>query len=408
MLKTFSTYLGFSVINAGLTFLTSVYLARTLSYESFGLIGILLAVLYFALPMAAFNSLGLVAINKVKLDSGNFQNFANGYFALTIIIFIISLVGVYIASLFITQYQFVLILMPVYTFIFALGQLHNAELIQEGKSTPYGLYLLLTRVLVFVTAFLLIELYNHDWMSYIAALISAEVIVLGVRFFTGFNALKNVTLVFDFEQIKPIIFYGIPVFFVMLAGWGLNQADRFIVLEYFSLKEVAHYTVAYTLGMIINTVNAALTNTVVPKIYRAINEGDAIGIVKKYTFVYFGIISVLIICFALTASFFIPLFYGEKYIESVEVAILIAVAFGVNGVYRISGLVIDFYKMNVLKTKIIFAAMLINVGLSILLINDLGIIAPAVGTIVAFIFLATASQIFGLRKLKLETNKQAI
>jgi len=400
MVKHFSSYLLFSILNSGITFVISVFLARSLSVESFGIIGIFLAVLYFVKPLANFNTIGLVPINKVELNHNDFQIFANNYFSLQVILFFI----LFSLSLFFYQifpeYKFLILFLPFLSFIMTFTEFHNSELIQDKNSTQYGLFILINRIFILFFTVVFIKILNFDWTAYLWALLLAESITLLIRFNKNFISLKKFSFLLNKNEIKNIMIYGLPLFVALLAGWGLNQSDKFIVLHYFSLKEVAFYTVAYSLGVIINTINQALTNTVVPIIYNALKENRAKKLIKKYTLYYAVIISIIIFFIGISAKYFILLFYGKEYIESITIIILISVAFGFNGIYRVSGLVIEYYKLNVLKTKLVFIAMLINLIVSILLINLYGIFAPAIGTIIAYIFLAFSSQYYGYKILK--------
>lgn len=407
MLKIFSTYLSFSIINAGISFLISIYLARTLSYEDFGVVGLILSVLYFAIPMASFNTIGLIAINKVQLAADKFQQFANAYFTFLIIILAILIPAVFIGGLFIPEYKYIIYIIPMLIFFMAFGEFHNAELIQDHKSKTYGLFIFFTRLGIYGFTFMLIEYYGLSWIAYLWGMLAAEFVVLLSRLSYNFISLQKFKPSFDKTQMLNILAFGAPLIIALIAGWGLNQADRFIVLKYFSLKHVAFYTVAYSLGVIINTINQALTNTIVPTIYKAIKAGHAGPIIKKYTLIYAAIIVVIVLIFSLSAHFFIPHFYGQRYASSVNVSILIAIAFGFNGIYRVTGLVISYYKLNILQTKLVVISMLINVILSVILISDFGILAPAIGTIIAYMFLALASQYWGHKILKEKSEKSS-
>lgn len=402
MFKHFSIYLIFSVVNAGISLGISVFLARNLSEENYGMIGIFLAVLYFLRPLASFNAIGLVSINKKVLSKNEYQLFSNTFFTFLVFIFLL-LLTVSAFFPFFLKFSIVLFFAIVFlVFFMALGDFHNAELIQDNKSKLFGGYTFINRVIIFIVSFLFIRESNLGWKSYIVALLVAELITLFIKYNYSFNSLKKARLNFNKKELKNIFFYGLPLVVALFVGWGLNQSDKFMVSHFFSLKEVAYYTVGYSLGVIINTINMALTNTVVPVIYEALKKNEAEPILQKYTRYYFIGMIFFLIPFALIVYYLVPLAYGNNYKNSVPIVILIAIAFCFNGLYRITGLVIDFYKKNILKTKIFFYAMLINIAISLLLLHFFGFMAPAIGTIVGYVFLAVASQYYGSKIIKEE------
>lgn len=406
MIKHFSNYFKFSILNAILSFIISIYLARTLDIESFGMVGIFIALLFFAKPVAAFKSLGLVSINKVNLTRKEFQNFSNNYFSFLLFWSIFLLIVSFIISLFFSKYIFIIIFLPILAFIIFLGEFHNTELIQEEKSKKHGIFILITRVLVLILSILLIELLQLNWIGYLWAILISEFIVLLFRLKHNFYTLNNFSFNFDLIEYKKIIVYGAPLFLALLGGFILNQSDKFIVLNYFTLKEVAFYTVAYQIGSILNTINQALTNTVIPTIYKSLRDSPKEALIKinKYIVYYLFIFTLIVVVISTLTKFFIPLLYGQNYHDSVDIVIYIVIAFGFNGIYRLTGFIIEYYKYNALKTKLIITAALINMIFSISMISKLALLAPAVGTVIAYLFLSISSQYFG-RKILNEKNK---
>ena len=400
MLKRLSLYFSFSIVNAGITFLTSVFLARNLPVDDFGVIGLFLAVLYFAKPLASFNAVGLVAINKANFNKERFKSFSDVYFTFQMIFSVFLLLISLILSQVFYEYMFVFLILPFLIFVMVFTEFHYAELVQQKNSLYYGGYVFVTRVLVLLFSFLLINFYDFNWKAYLWALFLSEIIVLVIKVKISFVTLRGFSFSVEKSEILKIITFGLPLFIFLIAGWGLNQADKFIVLHFFSIKEVAFYTVAYSLGVSINTVNQALTNSILPVIYDALKEGGAEGVIKKYTLYYTTFITLCIVILGCSASYFVPLFYGEEYSSSISIVVLISIAFGFNGLYRITGMVIEYHKLNVLKTKLVFSSMLINIILSIMLIDGYGVLAPAIGTIVAYMYLAFTSQYYGNKILK--------
>jgi len=181
--------------------------------------------------------------------------------------------------------------------------------------------------------------------------------------------------------------YGLPLMFLLVAAWVLNEADRFIVLGYLSLSEVGIYTAAYSLGLAINVLNSAMTNTVVPVIYGLMKEGKGKKRLQRLSRQY----SLFILLVSLVASigfyYFGALILGDEFSAGVPVTCIILVAFGFNGMYRTVGLPLDYLKKNRLKAINFSLAAMVNITVSITLLGYVGIMGPAIGTLVSFMLL---------------------
>jgi len=206
------------------------------------------------------------------------------------------------------------------------------------------------------------------------------------------------------EKIKEFILFGFPLLIGLGAGWLLNQSDRFIVLKFFTLKEVGIYTVAYSLGIIINLVNQAMVNSVVPHLYKSLKRKEGHKIVKKLNIFYSIIIFIVAFLIGVGAKWYVPFLFGKEYISGIAIIFIISIAFGFNGIYRMTGMVIDFYKKNTLRTILIYISAICNVVVSIILIPFFGILSPAIGTLIAYMLLAFLSYYFGWKILIKEEN----
>ena len=229
----------------------------------------------------------------------------------------------------------------------------------------------------------------------------AELTSLKFRIKNGFSYIKQYQYELNKEYRIEFYRYGMPLFFLLVSGWLLNNVDRFIVLEFFDLESVAMYVAAYQVGMAVNLINQSITNGTVSTIYQSINlKEDTMFLMNRYLKIF----SISSLFFAIGIYFIfpviVPLLFGEQYSDSIDISILIAFALIFNGLYRIPSLVIDFYKKNMIKAWITAAAALVNIIFSILFIDFYGILAPAYGTIYAYIFLAVSVYFISKRLLK--------
>jgi len=390
------------MLSAGINFYTVIFMTKNMSIEDFGIVGLFMTILYILPQLISFSSIGLVSINKVKLQQNDFKYFVNTYFSFGLFIFIGIILSSAVTSFFFDEYKMLFIVIPIIAFLQYLTMFHNAELIQEEKSKLFGVYRLILTIMAFIFTYINIKYFYQSWDGRVYALVMSEFFLLMISLYISFDSLKNFKFQIDKLKFKEYLIFGLPLIFGLFAGWLLNQADRFIVLHFFSLKEVGVYTLAYSIGTIINIINQAVTNAIVPTIYNALEKKEGHKIIAKLNIYYSLFILTLSIISGLFSFWYVPLFFGVEYRNSPYIILFISLAFALNGVYRTTGSVIAFYKQNTLQMKILYGSAIINVVLSILFIPIFSMYSPAIATLIAYIYLAISSYVYGWKILKKE------
>lgn len=142
----------FSILASGIGFLTTVYMARTISVEAMGIVGLFMAILFVSPQIISFASTGLISINKVRLNNDEFLDFSKSYITFGFINFVIIFFIACIVTLSFVQYWQVFFILPILSFLMFLNSFHQAEMVQEKKAKNYGVYNL------YVQLFLLLSL----------------------------------------------------------------------------------------------------------------------------------------------------------------------------------------------------------------------------------------------------------
>lgn len=399
--KTFS-YLSFSMLSSVIGFLTVVYMAKTISQEDMGVIGLLMAILFIAPQLVSFSTVGLIAINKVKLSHENFIDFSKSYLTFVFLNFIVIFIISSFVVFFFKEYWQIFVLLPMISFLIFLASFHQAELIQDGFIKLYGVYNLFYSIITALLTVFFLSILSLDWDGRILAMFLGQFLLVLFMYKKSFKTLHSFKITIDKIKFKEFFQFGLPLLLALAAGWVLNQADNYIVLYFFTLKEVGVYAIAYSIGTIINTINQAATNVIVPRLYIALKNNEGHKIVKKLNIYYSFIIMIISLVVGISSYWYMPIIFGNKYAESSSIVFFVSVAFGFNGIYRTTGSVIAFYKRNVLQMKLINFSAITNIIISISLVPYFGIVAPAIGTMVAFMLLAYTSYIFGWQILKKE------
>jgi O-antigen/teichoic acid export membrane protein len=176
MIKKVIDYIGFSGMTAGIGFLTVMYMTKNMTVEEFGIVGLFMAALYILPQLISFSSIGLVSINKVKLENKEFILFSKSYFTFGMVIFIIVFLISLIGGIYFNDYLILFILIPLIALIQYLSLFHNTELIQDGKSKRFGTYRLMLAIISFAFTVLALSYFHLSWDGRLYAILLSEFI----------------------------------------------------------------------------------------------------------------------------------------------------------------------------------------------------------------------------------------
>ena len=374
-------------MSSGVVFLTMLYLSRTITPEEFGMVGLIMAILFILPDFIGFSTGDLVHLNKVKMTSNDFSNFSKKNLTFGIMIFAFTFILSISFGVYFQNYFYLIISLPVIAFLQFLFNFHNAELIQNGESVRYGVYRLVLAITSLILTVLFVSNLNLTWDGRVAAIIVSEFIILFIALKLSFSTLRSFKIDVDYEKSVEYCKFGLPLLVRQGAAWGINQSDKFIILIFFTLKEVGVYTFAYIIGSIVNVINQAAGNAIMPIVYKSLEKNEG-KIIKRLNIYYSAIIMSISLMVGVSSYWFVPLLLGPEYQGSESIILFISLAGGFSGIYRITGGVLIFYKKNFLQMNLLYSAAIFNILLSLLLIPFFEIKGPAIATMISFMLLA--------------------
>ena len=383
------SYLSYSFLGSIVGIFTLMYMTRLMGPEELGVIGLFSMFIFFLVPAIGFKAENLVPINKSALSDLEYLQFRNAYisliFVLFILIYVISLIFVF---RFYKSYFFFSVLVIPIAFFQCLSRVHGLELVQGGRSTLFGQLQLSTGICALVSTVFLVSSAGAGWEARLAAILFAEFLFCWYRFYVSSNIAKSYRFSFNDVEIFKIIKYGAPLFLVLTISWVVFESDKIIVAKFFSLSDLGLYTVAYSVGAFFNRINEAVSQAVLPKLYSKLKDNKGRKLVTRYSF-YYGVFVLLLAAFSSLIFYdFSGLVFGEVYESSRIVTCIVLFAYAFFGISRTRGIVINYYKLNILKVRIMFVAAVANLTFSLSMLPYLGLQAPAYGTLVSFVVMA--------------------
>jgi len=127
---------------------------------------------------------------------------------------------------------------------------------------------------------------------------------------------ENLNLVQDY---KKIMFFSLPVMFVQFGLMLLNNVDVILVKKYFDPDMAGYYAGTVTLGKIFLFGAGAVSTVMFPTISSLAVRGlNYMRVFFKFLFLLLIIVAAGIVAFSLFPSLLTQLFFGERFIASVE------------------------------------------------------------------------------------------
>lgn len=148
-------------------------------------------------------------------------------------------------------------------------------------------------------------------------------VAVGASFLTAYLILRRNLTVFEnlnlVQDYKKIVFFSLPVMFVQFGLMLLNNVDVILVKKYFDPDMAGYYAGTVTLGKIFLFGVGAISTVMFPTISSLAARGLNYGrVFFKFLSLLLMMVAAGIIAFSLFPSFLTQLFFGERFVASVE------------------------------------------------------------------------------------------
>jgi O-antigen/teichoic acid export membrane protein len=202
----------------------------------------------------------------------------------------------------------------------------------------------------------------------------------------------------DRRLARALLEFGLFLVPVMLAGWVMDQSDRYLLGRLRSLEEVALYGVGYKFGGIVDLLVVWPFQLAWPAFSFAISDRAGHRETYARTLTYFTLLlAAAVVAVSIFARGGLGLLVGERYAGARVVVPLVALAYALNGVHYCVSPGVHLARRTRVLPWIAAVAALVNVGLNLLLIPAWGMLGAAWATVAAFLVLAGGTTIVAQR-----------
>ena len=382
-------FVSCSVLQKGISFITVPIFTRLLNPSEYGAYSLYLSWMQILLIFSSLNLYYGVLDNGLSKFDSDRNKFISSMQGLTMTITLLMFIVTCIFNSSITKVLGLSFVMIVIMFIEMMVQ--PALLFWTGRQKFEYRY----KRLVFVTLLrsalnpllgvALVLLFDDRLFGRLLSVVLVEVLVCGPLLIKQFGAGKTF---YDKFYWKYALTLALPMLPHYLAGVVLNQGDRIMIERMVGVSEVAYYSVAYNIGMLVQMITSAINNAITPWLYGKFKSKNFAGVKDTIN----GLL-VVVAMFSLITMLFSPelvlLFGSSEYYSGAYVIPLVAASVYFIFLYGIFSLP-QFYfeKTRYLLLSSLFAAIL-NIVLNYFFIKSFGYIAAAYTTLVCYLIYST-------------------
>jgi O-antigen/teichoic acid export membrane protein len=228
------------------------------------------------------------------------------------------------------------------------------------------------------------------WGNLVSQLLSLPLALLMVQ--------ASSVLRFNRKLASALLRFGLLLVPVMLAGWTMDLADRYLLRLYSDLEEVAIYGVGYKIGMVIQLVVVWPFQLSWPAVSFSISHRPGHEETYARVTTYLAVVlTYACLGLSLLGRVGLPLLVGEAYRGAYRVVPLVALAYALNGIHYALSPAVHVAAKTKYFPPLAFGAALSNLLLNLLLIPRFGMMGAAWATAIAFGFLALGTAMVGQR-----------
>lgn len=228
-------------------------------------------------------------------------------------------------------------------------------------------------------------------------------IVIGIYFY--FYNIKKSKCLFQKEYWRFALMFNLPLIPHYLSQIVLAQSDRVMIGNMFNTSDVAVYSVAYNIGMIMSIITTSINSSFVPWTYENMKLGnyDRIKTLSNGLVIVIAVVALIPVMFGVEA---VRILGTKEYLEAVWVIPPVAISYFLIFIYSLFGNVEFFYEKSKFVMIASVSAAFLNIILNYIFMNYFGYIAAGYTTLACYIEMVAAHYLFMRRitKEKLQRN----
>lgn len=230
----------------------------------------------------------------------------------------------------------------------------------------------------------------------IASVVIVEVVFCGTIMIKQFHDGK---CFIDKKYWKYALGLAIPLLSHYLSSMVLNQGDRIMIDKMVGTSEVAFYSVAYNIGMLVQIFTNAISNSFTPWVYQKIKADDYKGISKTVNMLLLlvaGISFALMLC----SPELVVMFGTEEYASAAYVIPPVAASVFFIFLYNLLAIPQFYFEKTQFLLISSISAAVVNLGLNYIFIKLFGFVAAGYTTLACYVLYSLGHYIISTKITK--------
>ena len=385
-------------VNRLITVITSVFLARILNPDDFGLLAIAMAIMGI---LEGFTTLGLNAgliQNDEIVDDDYNVAWTYGYLLRGIFLFfLIFFISDWIALFYNTnELSLVLKVLSIQQIFYAFS---NIWLIEYYRKVEYRKDFIISIASQFARILTVIPL--AIYLKNIWALVAGLLVKSFVGLILQYSIIqKRPRLNFDFNKFKKLFLFSIPIIGVQIVTIIKNSIDKILLGKLLGVTQLGYYQIASRFGFELpSEIKSVVSQVMFPAFSRIKNSKERLktGFINVLTITFIVSIPFCAFLFINTNNIVLVLL-GDKWVDAIPAMRILVVA----GFFQITHSILNPLYKGFGKPKFEFYVSLLQsvlaIGFIIILTYEYGIVGTAYSMLLA-LFLPLFASWFFLKKI---------
>ncbi|MAR35016.1 MAG: hypothetical protein CL714_05765 [Chloroflexi bacterium] len=208
--------------------------------------------------------------------------------------------------------------------------------------------------------------------------------------FLMYRTFINIDFDYSFSLLKRQVYYAIPVGLTSVIGLVSINVDKIFISSFFSPEIFAEYANGAMELPFIGILTGSIMAVLMPEFVKLYNDKNINNLIKiwhssiiKVAFIFFPMMCVLFIY----SEEFMTLFFSSKYKSSAEIFKIYLL--GLPCRITIFGIILLSLNLSTYVFKYSIYTFILNLIFNYILINQFGVVGPAISTIIVTYFIAT-------------------
>lgn len=255
----------------------------------------------------------------------------------------------------------------------------------QSKPLRYGLFQFCSMISLLGLTLLNVVVFRRGWAGCVQAHVATFLVFGGAAFLLLIRG-GLVKARVDRASLVHALRYGAPLVPHMLGTWVINMVDRVILLRLMGPAEMGVYSFGYQFGMVLSMIQNSFNQAYVPWLFRKLKEG-APGVRRelvRITYAYHVVILAVAVAIGLLGPLLTRRLGTAAYASAGGVVLWVALAYALNGMYKMVGNYIFYAHKTYLLALTTLAAAGLNVWFTFRWVRAYGAIGAAYATALAF------------------------